>query len=99
MTTPPKKPAPPELGDLRTAIDGVDGALVSLFAKRFALVNQVVSVKQAHGLPASIPDRIEEVVQRVRADAEKQGFPAGTAEKIWRLLINEMIAFEEKHLK
>jgi isochorismate pyruvate lyase len=94
------KTAPPaELGNLRHSIDGVDGALVSLFAKRLGLVDQVLEVKKAHGLPASIPDRVEEVIVRVRAEAERAGFLPDVAEKIWRLLINEMIKYEEKHLK
>jgi len=94
-----KSPPPAELGDLRHSIDGVDGALVSLLAKRFALVNQVVEIKKVHGLPASIPERIEEVIVRVRGEAEKAGFLPDVAEKIWRLLINEMVKYEESHLK
>jgi isochorismate pyruvate lyase len=91
--------APAALGDLRQAIDGVDQELVSLLAKRLALVNQVVDIKKQHGLPAAIPERIEEVVTRTRAEAQRQGFLPDVAEKIWRLLINEMIAYEESHLK
>ncbi|MEO9168593.1 MAG: chorismate mutase [Aestuariivirga sp.] len=88
----------PELSEIRKAIDGIDGALITLFAKRFAEVNKVVKVKQKHDLPAAIPARIEEIVLKIRADATKQGFPPDVAEKIWRLLINEMIIFEESHL-
>ena len=88
----------PELSELRKAIDGIDGALITLFSKRFEEVKKVVKVKQKHGLPAAIPSRIEEIVLKIRADAKKQGFPPDVAEKIWRLLINEMIKFEESHL-
>ena len=87
------------LAQLRLAIDSLDDDLVALFAKRFAVVNEVVEVKKAEGLPAAIPERVAEVVARVKLKAEAQGFPTATAEKLWLLLIADMIAFEEKHLK
>ena len=88
-----------ELTEIRKAIDGIDAALITLFARRFDEVKKVVAVKQKHGMAAAIPARIEEIVKRVRQDADKAGFPPDVAEKIWRLLINEMIIFEESHLK
>jgi isochorismate pyruvate lyase len=96
----PHKVSNPEenLADLRRAIDGVDGALVTLLARRFAYVQSVVDAKKALGLPAAVPARVEEVIARVRAEAETQGFPADTAEKLWRHLIADMIAYEEKAL-
>ncbi len=87
------------LVDLRHAIDGVDSALVALLAQRLALVERVVAVKRREGLPAAIPARVEDVVSRVRAEALRQGFPPSTAEKLWRKLIADMIAFEENQLK
>jgi isochorismate pyruvate lyase len=88
-----------ELAELRSAIDGVDGALVALLARRFDFVQKVVEAKLVLDLPAAIPARVEEVITRVRAEAGAQGFPADTAEKLWRQLIADMIAFEEKALK
>ena len=85
--------------DLRHAIDGVDSALVALLVQRLALVERVVAVKRREGLPAAIPTRVEEVVAKVRAEARRQGFPTATAEKLWRKLIADMIAFEENQLK
>jgi isochorismate pyruvate lyase len=87
-----------ELADLRRAIDGEDSALVALLVRRFGFVQKVVEVKKALGLPAAIPTRVEDVVARVRTEAETLGFPPDTAEKLWRLLIADMIAFEEKQL-
>ncbi len=87
------------LAELRSAIDSVDDKLVALFAKRFALVKRVVRVKKVFGLPAAIPERIAEVVTRVRRQSTAQGFPPDTAEKLWRQLIADVIEFEEKHLK
>ncbi len=87
------------LAELRRAIDGVDDELVSLFAKRFELVRHVAEFKKSRGLPAAIPSRVAQVVGRVRLEAEERGFPPDTAEKLWRLLIADMIAYEENHLQ
>jgi isochorismate pyruvate lyase len=94
MTRPPQ-----ELEDLRIEIDAADEALVKQFARRFAIVDKVLAVKQAKGLPAFIPERVEVVVQQVRKLAEAEGLNADIAEKLWRVLISETIAYEEKHLK
>ena len=94
MTKPPE-----ELEALRIEIDAADEALVRQFAKRFAIVDKVLAVKQAKGLPAFIPERVEVVVQQVRNQAEAHGLNPDIAEKLWRVLIAETIAYEEKHLK
>jgi isochorismate pyruvate lyase len=94
MTKPPE-----ELEALRIEIDAADEALVRQFAKRFAIVDKVLAVKQAKGLPAFIPERVEVVVAQVRKLAEAEGLNADIAEKLWRVLIAETIAYEEKHLK
>lgn len=100
MAKMPKTEDPKDrLADLRRSIDGVDGALVALLARRFAFVQQVVEVKRALGLPAAIPSRVEDVVTRVRAEAEAQGFLPDTTEKLWRQLIADMIDYEEAQLK
>jgi chorismate mutase-like protein len=91
--------SPQELEFLRQEIDAVDRALVQLLARRFRVVDQVLEVKQAKGLPAFIPERVEVVVNQVRKLAEIERFSPDIAERLWRLLIAETIAYEEKHLK
>lgn len=76
----------------------MDAALVALLAKRFEVVKKVAVYKKQQGLPAAIPERVEQVVARVRRAAKAQGFSSDTAEKLWRVLIADMIAFEEKEL-
>lgn len=93
-----KKPSD-DLEALRVEIDAADKALVKLLAKRFAIVDQVLAVKQAKGLPAFIPERVEVVVAQVRKLAQSEGLNTDIAEKLWRVLIAETIAYEEKHLK
>jgi isochorismate pyruvate lyase len=86
------------LHHLRKEIDAADAALIALLAKRMAVVDRIIAVKKAEGLPAAIPKRVEDVVRAVRAEALSKGFPPDIAEKLWRLLIAETIAYEGKAL-
>jgi isochorismate pyruvate lyase len=83
------------LPELRREIDDVDRALVALLARRMKIVDRVISVKQAKGIPASLPERIEAVVEHVRGLAAEHGVPPQMAERLWRCLIDETIAYEK----
>jgi isochorismate pyruvate lyase len=89
----------PELQNLRDEIDKIDQQIVALLAKRFALADHVIEVKINNNIPAAIPERIEAVIAQVTRDAEMQGLPPATAAKIWRVLIGEMIDYEEDAMR
>ncbi len=92
--------SPPDesaLGDLRLRIDRIDRDMVGLLAERFACVEQVVEVKRREGLPARNA-RVEEVVTRVKAQAETAGIPPAFAEHVWRAMIEWVIGYEQTHL-
>ncbi|MDX7950974.1 chorismate mutase [Lichenihabitans sp. Uapishka_5] len=86
------------LAPLRLRIDAIDAAIVELLAKRMDCVGEVIGIKQAHGLPARIESRVEEVVANVRAGAEGVGAPPDLAETVYRSMIAWVIAHEERHL-
>jgi isochorismate pyruvate lyase len=86
------------LRPLRDKIDGIDERLVSLIAERIGVVDQVVRIKQAHGLPARLDDRIEAVVANVRARAERLGAPPDLADVLWRTMIEWIIVYEDERL-
>jgi len=88
----------PELSHLRAEIDRVDSELVRLIAERIRIVDQVVAIKKKTGLPALIPDRVEEVAQRVRDEAKRLGAPPELAELVWRRMMDWIIAYEENNL-
>lgn len=90
--------APQALADLRKEIDAVDAELVALLARRLDVVHRVLAVKQEHGIPALLPDRVEDVVARVTAQAEARGVPPDLAETLWRRLIEWTVAYEEERL-
>ena len=86
------------LPDLREVIDRIDRDLVALIAERVRCLDQVIAVKRREGIPAAIPERVEEVVAHVRAEAEAAGVPPDLAEMLWRNLIGWSIAYEEGHI-
>lgn len=85
-----------DLSQCRAEIDAIDAELVALLAKRFAVVERVITYKQAHRLPADIPSRVDEVVNHVRQRAMQAGVPPNLVETLWRQIIAETIAHERR---
>jgi isochorismate pyruvate lyase len=75
------------LADLRRQIDGLDAELVTLLAKRQRCVERVI-----------IPERIDEVLTRVRGLAQAEQLEPDLAVALWREMIERFIAFEERAL-
>lgn len=90
--------AHPILAKLRIEIDAVDAQLVALLQKRFEIADRVIAIKCKEGIPAALPDRVEQVVQNVLRHAAQTKVPLHTIEVLWRTLIAETIAYEEKVL-
>lgn len=86
------------LADLRREIDAIDEKLVHLLASRLKVVQRVVKVKNRDGLPANIPERVEEVVASARRLAQAEGLPPELAELIWRDMVAWIIDYENRHL-
>ncbi|MDT3377495.1 chorismate mutase [Labrys portucalensis] len=86
------------LADLRREIDAIDEKLVHLLASRLEVVQRVVKVKNRDGLPANIPERVEEVVASACRRAEIEGLPPELAELIWRDMVAWIIDYENQHL-
>jgi isochorismate pyruvate lyase len=90
------KSMPDTLEKCRAEIDVIDDSLIDLLSQRFHVVDRVIVLKQRDNLPAAVPQRIEEVVSRVLRRAESRHLPVAALEKLWRLLIDETIAYERQ---
>ena len=84
--------------ELRTQIDKLDRQLIELLVTRASYIDRASQLKPGEGLPARIPDRVEDVVQRVRKSSDELGMDPDLAEKLWRILIDWSIAREERVL-
>jgi isochorismate pyruvate lyase len=83
--------------DVRAEIDAVDDALVALLARRLAAIRRASDLK-SHPDEALVAWRVEQVAERVRDRAQAVGFDADAAERIWRAMMDECIAFERVRL-
>ncbi|WP_413854918.1 chorismate mutase [Albidovulum sp.] len=83
------------MAELRAEIDRIDARLVALLAERAGYIDRAAELKPALGLPARIDDRVEEVVEKVRARAMAEALDPDLAEALWRRLIDWSIAREE----
>ncbi|WP_420559179.1 chorismate mutase [Tepidicaulis sp.] len=81
------------MSDVRREIDRLDRELVKLLAERQGYIEQAGRIK---GQRSAVRDqaRIEDVVQKVLAEAEKAGLSGAIAEPLWRLLIEKSIEHE-----
>jgi len=86
------------LAPFRAEIDAIDRAMVDLLAQRLDVVRRVVAVKKAEGLAAFLPERVEEVVEKVSAAAAAQDVPPELAERLWRELIGWIVDYEQRQL-
>jgi len=81
------------MADVRYEIDRLDRALVKLLQERQSFMDAAARIK-GHRAAVHDRDRIEDVVSKVLAEAERQGLSKAIAEPVWRTLIDRCIAYE-----
>ena len=96
--TPRKPPECASMDDVRIEIDRIDRALVDLVAERFSYVDRAWQLKNSPD-EAVVPWRIQQVIDKVRAQAEEKGLPPELVESIWRQMIGWFIQYEEEKLR
>jgi isochorismate pyruvate lyase len=94
----PRQPADCETMDqVRVEIDRIDTALVDLVAERFGYVERAWQLK-SRPEEATVPWRIQQVIDRVRARADARGVSPELAEALWRQMIGWFVQYEEEKL-
>ena len=85
------------MDDVRTEIDRLDKELVKLIGERFTYVDMAWKFKE-NPEDATVPWRIQEVIEKVRAHAEREDVPPRLIEALWRQMIGWFIQYEEEKL-
>jgi len=81
------------MAEVRVGVDALDRALVTLLAERQRYMDAAARIKgERHAVRDEA--RIDDVVAKVKAEAERQGLSTEIAEPVWRLLIERCIAYE-----
>ena len=100
----PKKPWEcADMSHVRAEIDRIDTAMVELLADRFSYVDRAWQIKQASGNEgAVVPWRIQQVIDRVKAQAKARDLPPEMVELVgaqWRNMIGWFVQYEEEKLR
>ncbi|MEM7619664.1 MAG: chorismate mutase [Pseudomonadota bacterium] len=84
--------------DVRREIDHIDEQLVDLIAERFHYVDRAWQFKD-NPSDATVPWRIQQVVDKVMTRAKDKNLPTGLVEALWRQMIGWFIQYEEDKLQ
>lgn len=87
-----------DMAEVREEIDRIDSSLVDLIAERFSYVDRAWQLKNSPA-DATVPWRIEQVIERVRERAEERDIPPRLVEALWRQMIGWFIQYEEEKLR
>ena len=82
-----------DMGDVRANIDRLDDIIVPLLIERSGYVAQAAGFKPTIEAVV-VPERIEFIVEKVRAQAEREGGNPDLMETLYRRMIDAYIAFE-----
>ena len=81
--------------EVRSEIDRLDRALVKLVAERQGYIEAAARIKDRQD-EVRLEWRIEDVVAKVLAAADREGLSRDIAEPVWRELIERCIAHEHE---
>lgn len=84
------------MAELRRVIDEIDGELITLLAERLTYIDRAPVLKPREGIAANSPSRVADVLAKVRSGSEVAGFDPQVAEGMWQVMIDAMIAREER---
>ena len=94
MTTTPEQCE--SLAQVREQIDRIDTQIVRLLAERGGYVLAAARFKRS-AAEVRAPQRVEQVIARVRALAERQGAMPDVVERIYREMIEAFTDAEQRH--
>ena len=83
--------------DVRFEIDRLDKLLVTLMAERWQYVHRMSELKSSVS-EANAPERVQQVLDNVAAEAKATEFPLELAEAIWQKFIDFAIKYEEEKI-
>ncbi len=82
-----------KLDEVRTEIDKLDDQIVELIGARNSYIKQAAKFKNTVD-EVKAPERIDEIIAKVRHKALTLGMSANLLEEIYRIMIDEMVESE-----
>lgn len=84
-----------ELKPLRQKIDALDDRIIELLGQRFEIVRDVAALKAEKGIPAVLPDRIEEVKARCADLGAGKGLDPHFVRNLYTVIIDYACSLED----
>lgn len=82
-----------DMTDVRAGVDEIDRMLVALITRRQGYMDAAARIKtERHTVLDEA--RIQDVLNKVKAEADKSGLAWSIAEPVWRKLMERCIAYE-----
>jgi isochorismate pyruvate lyase len=81
--------------EIRAEIDRLDRQLIALLAERFGYVRRMAEIKQDPG-EAHVQERVDEVLDKVMAEAEAAGLDREMIRQMWEHLIDWNVGYERR---
>lgn len=91
-----------DMGQVRAEIDRIDEALVDLIAERFEYVDRAWQLKRNTPEGATVPWRIQQVIDKVKARAKERELPPDIVDMVgaqWKNMIGWFVQYEEEQLR
>ena len=86
-----------DLDQLRLRLDAIDAQVLALLSERAGAVLDIGDYKRKHRLPIHVPERENNVVERLQKD-NPGPLHKDAIERIYRAIIEEMRKLEEEHV-
>lgn len=87
------------LTPFRTQIDHLDKNIVELLVKRFEIIYEVGTLKAAHNIPATLPDRVSEVITNASEYAAELSNDDDLIKEIYNLIVALSCSLEDDIIK
>lgn len=84
------------LEKIRAKLDIIDESLIKLLGKRFRMTQEIGLIKKHQKLLPRDPQREKRQMDRITLLAEKQGVDPSFAQKLLRLIIDEVVKNHQK---
>lgn len=82
-----------DMRDVRAGVDEIDRLLVALIARRQGYMDAAARIKTDRNVVRD-EARIQQVLDKVKAEAERRGLAWRIAEPVWRQMMESCIAYE-----
>ncbi len=80
----------------RARIDALDDRIVDLLVERIGIIHEVGDLKAREGIPATLPDRVDQVRERNAARAAAKGIDPDLVRALYTILIDYSCELEER---